>query len=192
MRKKGFLYALVPLLALLDQLSKWWVIEIFFRTRTFEAHEQGKGFGEWLMSLGQTPFPPVRFEIMPSFNLVMVWNKGVSFGMFASDDSVMPLFLGGTALLMCCVFLVWIWRTPHLMTALPLVLICAGAISNVWDRARFGGVADFLDFYWGDAHYPAFNLADSFIVLGVAWLAFDGVVLEPRRLKQLPQPSVTS
>ncbi|MBP9050334.1 MAG: signal peptidase II [Alphaproteobacteria bacterium] len=191
MTKKSFFYALIPILALLDQLSKWWVIERFFRTRTFEAHEQGKPFGEWLVSLAQTPFPPVKFEITPFFNLVMVWNKGVSFGMFASDDSLMPLFLGGTALLMCCVFLIWIWKTPHLMTVLPLVLICAGAISNVWDRARFGGVADFLDFYWGDIHYPAFNLADSFIVLGVAWLAFDGVILEPRRLKKISKPSVT-
>lgn len=188
MGRAAVLYALIPLLALLDQVSKWWVIEVFFRVRAFEASEAGKGFGEWLLSLGQTPFPPVRFEIMPFFNLVMLWNKGVSFGMFASDDALMPVFLGGTALLMCLVFLVWIWRTPHLTTAFPLVLICAGAISNVWDRARFGGVADFLDFYWGEFHYPAFNLADSFIVLGVAWLAFDGVILEPHRLKQLQKP----
>ncbi len=103
--------------------------------------------------------------------------------MFASDHSYMPLVLIGVALTLSAIFFYWLMTTNSRMTALPLVMIVAGALSNVWDRVRFGAVADFLYFHIGEIGWPAFNIADTCIVVGVALLAYDGLFLEPKRKK---------
>ncbi|HNQ92050.1 MAG TPA: signal peptidase II [Alphaproteobacteria bacterium] len=177
-------FFLIPVFVLLDQISKWWVIEMFFRPRVFEADGASQPFFTWLTTLGQDQFPPTRLEWFDILNLVMVWNKGISFGIFASDEAMTRIFLIGSSSALVIVLLVWLLRGPTLKVALPLSMIIAGAMGNIWDRVRFGGVADFIDFHIGDWHYPAFNVADSCIVLGVAWLAFDGIILEARRLKK--------
>lgn len=176
--------AIIPLLFMLDQISKWWIIEMFFRPRVFDAAGNTMGFMEWFISLEQERFPPAQYEINSIFNLVMVWNNGISFGMFGSDHDAMKYILGGSAILLVGGLLVWLWRSKSWTTSVPLAVVIAGAIANVWDRVRFGAVADFLDFHIGDMHYPAFNLADSCIVLGVAALALDGIILESRRTKK--------
>lgn len=142
------------------------------------------GFWSWFTTFGQERFPPIQFEINSFFNLVMVWNNGISFGMFGSDHDAMKYVLGGSAVALVGALLIWLWRSKSWTTAAPLAVVVAGALANVWDRARYGAVADFLDFHIGDVHYPAFNLADSCIVLGVAALALDGIILEVRRLKK--------
>jgi signal peptidase II len=174
---------LIAALALIDQVSKWWVIEVFFRPRIFEADGQSLNFMEWLTTLPQQKFPPARFAWGEYFNMVMVWNEGISFGMLANGQEMMPMILSASAFLLALGLLVWLWRTPHITTALPLAMVISGALANIWDRLRFGAVADFIDFHIGDWHYPAFNLADSCIVVGVLWLAFDGIVLEAKRLR---------
>ncbi|MBL8639270.1 MAG: signal peptidase II [Alphaproteobacteria bacterium] len=186
MVRRGFCLVLIGLLALVDQISKWWVIEMFFRPRVFEVDGASASFPDWLTQLHQSQFPPALFEWFSVLNIVMVWNKGISFGVFAGDHDFIPILLSSVALIMVAGLLIWLWRTPHWLTSLPLSMICAGALANIWDRVRFGAVADFIDFHIGDWHYPAFNLADSLIVIGVLWLAFDGVILEAKReLKRL-------
>lgn len=180
-RARYLLLLCVPLLVLIDQLSKWWVIEMFLRPRVFEAQGATQEFWPWLIATGQEMFPSAQFPVTDFFNIVMVWNKGVSFGMFASHADWMPYVLGGFALFLSAGLFGWFLRATHLFVAVPLVMIIAGAISNVWDRVRFGAVADFLDFHIGDWHYPAFNIADSCIVVGVLVLVFDALVLERRR-----------
>lgn len=182
MQKIG-LSILIVLLAFADQLSKWWVMEVFYKPRVFEADGASIPFLEWFTTFGQQQFPPVSIEITSFFNLVMVWNKGVSFGMFASAHDIMPYVLSGVALIMSVILAVWMRRATHLSTLIPLAMIISGAIANVWDRLRFGAVADFLDFHYQDIHYPAFNIADCCIVVGVLLLAFDGVILERCREK---------
>lgn len=166
-----------------DQLSKWWVIEVFFRPRTFAADGPSQDFWTWLTTTGQELFPPIRVPVTDFFNLVMVWNKGVSFGMMTSGHAWMPYVFSGLAVLMAIGLIIWMVRAPFLSIKIPLAMVAAGAISNVWDRIRFGAVADFLDFYIADWHYWAFNIADSAIVVGVALLAFDHIILEQRRQK---------
>ena len=184
MKKFVFLSMFVFGLTIVDQISKWWVIEMFLKPRVFEAQGGTLSFLSWMTTLGQDRFPPARVEILPFFNIVMVWNQGVSFGMFASAETYMPYILGGGALLTCAVLIHWMRRAQHLTTLIPLAMIVAGAMGNVWDRVRFGGVADFLDFYYQDWHYPAFNIADCCIVVGVIALAVDGLLIEPRRTKK--------
>lgn len=184
MMRRVSAFLLIVALILADQISKWWVIEMFLKPRVFEAQGGTLSFLTWMMTLGQDRFPPARVEIMPYFNIVMVWNQGVSFGMLASAEAYMPYVLGGGALLMCAVLIHWMRRATYLTTLIPLAMIVAGAVGNVWDRVRFGGVADFLDFYYQEWHYPAFNIADCCIVVGVIALAVDGLLIEPRRTKK--------
>ncbi len=180
-RVRLLLLLCVPLLVLIDQLSKWWVIEMILRPRVFEAQGALQEFWPWFFTMGQDMFPPASIPVTNFFNIVMVWNKGVSFGMFASHAEWMPYVLGGFALIISVGMFGWFLRVAHLTIAIPLIMIIAGAISNVWDRVRFGAVADFFDFYIGNWHYPAFNIADCCIVVGVIALAFDSLILERRR-----------
>ena len=106
--------------------------------------------------------------IIPTVNLVHVMNKGVSFSFLASDSPLMPWILAGVAIMVCVGIGMWLWKEKNSRARGGLALILGGAIGNVIDRVRFGAVVDFLDFYVGDWHWPAFNVADSAICLGVA------------------------
>ncbi len=123
--------------------------------------------------------PPI--EVTAFFNLVMVWNTGVSFGMFADSVSWMPWVLIGVALVIAAGLSVWLWRCADRFIGLALGLVIGGAIGNVIDRARFGAVADFFDFHVAGLHWPAFNIADSAICIGVALLLWDGLVRSRRQ-----------
>jgi signal peptidase II len=170
-------------LMIIDQLCKWWVIEMYFRPRMFSVDGASADFFTWLVTIPQEQFPFVRFEVTSFFNMVMVWNHGVSFGMFAADSHAGVYFLIGMALILSSVFFFWMWKAKSLWQIIPCILVIAGALSNVWDRVRFGAVADFFDFHAFGIHYPAFNIADSCIVLGVILLIIDTLFIEPRRAK---------
>lgn len=174
---------LITALALIDQVSKWWMIEVYFRPRLFEADGKSLSFFDWLTTVPQDRLPPIRIPWGDYLDMVMVWNQGISFGMLAGSHTAMPLILSVAAFLMATGLFIWLWRTPHITTALPLAMVVAGALANIWDRIRFEAVADFLYFHVKDWYYPAFNLADSCIVIGVVWLAIDGIVMEAKRLK---------
>ncbi len=122
-------------------------------------------------------------EILPVFNLVHVWNRGVSFGLFNHEHSGAWL-LSLLSLAITAFFLRWLWKTDHKPLAVAIGCVIGGALGNVIDRIRFQAVVDFLDFHWGDWHYPAFNVADSAIVLGIAYIILDGLFFEPKRQRQ--------
>jgi signal peptidase II len=111
------------------------------------------------------------------FNLVLVWNKGVSFGMFDSGAALAPWLLSGLALAVVIALLVWLRGAGHRLTAIGLGLIIGGALGNVIDRVRFGAVVDFLDAHALGWHWPAFNVADSAICVGAALLLVDGLLM---------------
>jgi signal peptidase II len=173
-------YALLILsLIIIDQVSKWWIIEKYFKQGL-----NSFGFFEWLTNLSQDRLDFVRIEITSFFNLVMVWNEGVSFGLFSNSHDMMPLILSIFAILLSSVFAVWLSKSTSKMTSIPIAFVIAGALSNVWDRARFGAVADFFDMHVLGHHWPAFNIADSLIVVGVVCLAIDSLFFEPKRNPQ--------
>ena len=122
--------------------------------------------------------------VLPFFNLVHVWNRGVSFGLFGGGESaLMPWILTACALFIVIFLLIWLFRTAHAPLALAIGAVIGGALGNIIDRARFGAVVDFLDFHAFDWHYPAFNIADSAIVLGIAFVLLDSLFWEPKRNK---------
>jgi signal peptidase II len=114
--------------------------------------------------------------VIPSFfNLTLAFNKGVAFGLFSNLESnffrmVLLSFLIGSALTLLGYFYFREYRNDF-TARLALAAIFGGAVGNLIDRLRFGMVVDFLDFHVGVYHWPAFNIADSSICIGVAVLA---------------------
>jgi signal peptidase II len=110
-------------------------------------------------------------------NLVLVWNKGITFGLLnKGSEQTMRYALIGVALVILFLLGRWLLRTSSTTVALALGSIMGGAVGNVIDRLRYGAVLDFLDFYYGNYHWYAFNVADAAIVMGVALLLLDGMV----------------
>lgn len=114
--------------------------------------------------LADKPYKMV--EVTSFFNLVTVWNRGVSFGMF-NNLANGPLILSIVALLISVFIFYLLWLEKNKYIAYGFALIIGGALGNAIDRIMNGAVADFLDFYYNNYHWPAFNLADSFITIGV-------------------------
>jgi signal peptidase II len=149
----------------LDQLSKYWIINILK-----------------LPQIG-------GIEVVSFFKLSMVWNYGVSFGAFTADADWERWALVGLSLVIASIFSVWLTRAKRGQTILALALVIGGALGNVIDRVRFGAVADFLDF--GPLFPWVFNVADSAITLGAILLALD-MVFNPDEAPQSKQKAMTN
>lgn len=163
----GVLLAVVTIL--LDQLSKWLVVEKLMRPD----------------GVTETPFyVPYTIQLTPFFDLVMAWNRGVSFGIFNNTDSPHNAWaLTALSLVICSGLVVWMVRAKDRLLCIALGMIVGGALGNVIDRIRFGAVADFLDVHVAGYHWPAFNIADSGITIGAALLLIDAMVRQPRPRK---------
>ena len=113
--------------------------------------------------------------LLPFLNLVHLQNTGAAFSMFREAPKLMFI---GLATVVSLGILGWLnkHRQGETFTALGLCLILGGAIGNVVDRLLHGYVVDFLDFYWGAWHFPAFNVADSAISVGAALLILDEIL----------------
>ena len=118
------------------------------------------------------------------FNLVLVWNPGISFGVFQSGGEIGRWLLVALALAISILLVFWLRWEQRFWPKIAIWLILAGAIGNVADRIRFGAVVDFLDFHAFGYHWPAFNVADSVIVLGAAILIVDSLFVGSRALRQ--------
>ena len=114
-------------------------------------------------------------EVLPVFNLVALWNRGVSFGAFNGGSGPGSFVFVGLALAIVVVLAVWLQRTERRLPAAGLGLIIGGALGNVIDRARIGAVFDFIDLHAFGWHFWAFNVADSAITVGVILLLLDSL-----------------
>ena len=126
---------------------------------------------KWLVLVHVAPIWPIK--ITEFFNLVLVWNTGVSFGMFNDGGDLGRWLLIGLALIISGMVARWLYAEQSRFMGFAYVIIIAGAIGNVIDRIRFGAVVDFLDVHVGGYHWPAFNVADSAIVIGALLIAFN-------------------
>jgi len=146
---------------LVDQLTKLWIMT------TFALHEQ--------------------LNIIPGFfNLIHVTNTGAAFGFLAGSKSLLrQVFFVGVAVI-ALVIMVSVYghlKKQGKIFVYALGLIAGGAVGNLIDRLRFGSVIDFLDFFIGSHHWPAFNAADSAITVGVA-LFMLGTLLQHAKEKR--------
>ena len=110
------------------------------------------------------------------FRLVVVWNNGVSFGLLGGGRALPPWALSAVAIVVCIGLFIWLRRTDRPLNGWGIGLVMGGAIGNVIDRARWGAVFDFADFHVGGWHWPAFNIADSAIVVGVGLMLLDSLL----------------
>jgi len=149
----GFAVALVGLL--LDQGHKAWML-----------------YGIRVAETG-----PV--ELTSFLDLVMVWNRGISYGLFQTETGFGRWLLAGFTVIACVVLAIWLWRTARLFPALSIALVLSGALGNGIDRLVYGAVADFFHFHFGSFSWYVFNLADVWIVAGVAGLLYDSLVHRP-------------
>jgi signal peptidase II len=131
-----------------------------------------------------------RVPVMPYFDLVRLHNTGAAFSFLANASGWQNWFFTGVALLVSVVILWWFFRQPpdRIVVPLGLVLVLGGAIGNLIDRVQQGYVVDFFLFYYERWSFPAFNIADSAITLGVILLLFDGFFLEGRRPQEPGDP----
>ena len=148
---------IATLVLLLDQGSKWWILN--------------------QVLTGPDGFLPLA----PFFNLVRVWNQGISFGILGGEGALPPMLLSLFSVAAAFLLMIWLGRTHRPWTGWGVGLIVGGALGNAVDRLHYGAVFDFLDFYAIDIHWPAFNLADAAICAGVAMIVID-TLLERREL----------
>lgn len=115
--------------------------------------------------------------LMPSLNLVLVHNSGAAFSFLSDAGGWQRWFFTVVAVVVSIVIVVWMARLKQgeRWLAVALSLILGGALGNVWDRIVHGYVVDFVDVYYGDWHWPAFNVADSAIMVGAALLIIDAL-----------------
>ncbi len=149
MTRFGLLYALA--IVVLDQATKWWI-------------------------LADVMNPPTVIPVTPFFNLVLVWNRGVSFGILNQASAWVPWVLSAVALAICVGLFIWLRRVDGKLLATALGLVIGGALGNLVDRLRFGAVVDFLDVHAAGYHWPAFNVADAAITVGVGVLLIDSLI----------------
>ncbi len=109
-------------------------------------------------------------NVMPFFNLTYVHNTGAAFSFLSEAGGWQRWFFAALAIIMSTIMTIWLTRLKENETllAVALSLILGGAIGNLIDRLFYGYVIDFLDVYYGTYHWPAFNIADSAITIGVA------------------------
>jgi signal peptidase II len=120
-----------------------------------------------------------RVALLPMLDHVLVWNKGISYGLFQQETPLGQWLLFGFKIAVIAGLLVWLLRVTEKRLAIALGLIIGGAIGNTVDRLLYGAVADFFHFHVGSFSWYVFNIADCAIVGGVAILVYDS--LFPRR-----------
>ncbi len=120
-----------------------------------------------------------QIEVFSFFSLVSVWNHGVSFGMFNDlvyGQIIFSLIVSAILIIM----LAWLYRNQKIYLTWALSFIIGGAFGNLFDRIQNAAVADFLDFHIAGYHWPAFNLADSFVFIGVMMLLIEDLFLQKK------------
>ncbi len=117
-------------------------------------------------------------QVAPFFNLTYVHNYGAAFSFLHSAGGWQRWFFTAIAIVVSIMILWWLRQTPRYQVRLPVAFsfILGGAIGNLYDRLVHGYVIDFLDFYVGQWHWPAFNIADCAIFIGAVLLIIDMIV----------------
>jgi len=164
-RRGRFLWGPLSVLAIsfvalafaLDQCLKWWLLHVF----DIAARA------------------PV--SIFPYFDVVLAWNRGISYGWLTSHAWQAQWLLIAVSIVVSAILWVWSARTDRPVTATALGLVIGGALANALDRALYGAVADFFHFHVGDFSWYIFNLADVAIVAGAALLFYESVATAGRR-----------
>ncbi len=150
-RWKIWCLGLAALTLAIDQFYKWWMLNVY--------QIAGRG----------------TIEVTPFFDLVMVWNRGISYGLFQQNSETGRIVLILLSSLAVILIFVWMLRSRSRLVSFALALVAGGAMGNVVDRLNFGAVADFFALHAFGYQWYIFNLADVAIVAGVVGLIYDSL-----------------
>jgi signal peptidase II len=154
---RGRIYLVAAAMAIVgivaDQISKWALLK----------------------TVGMREIPHIK--VLPVFDIVVWRNYGTSFSLFHTNEAWGPYAFSIAALAIIGILMLWLSRMVNPILAAAIGAVIGGALGNVIDRLRIGFVVDFLYFHLGDYGWPAFNIADSLIVVGIGVLVFDGMFL---------------
>ena len=146
-RRLGLAIVLVVFLA--DQALKLWLL-----------------FGLRLAETGP-------FAVTPFMNIVLAWNRGISYGLFQQGTDFGRWALVAISIVAAIWLWRWMWREERPLTVVSLALVVGGALGNGLDRAVYGAVVDFVQLHWGSFSWYIFNIADAAIVVGVVALLYE-------------------
>lgn len=170
----GLITAVVSVV--LDQLTKFIMVEKVMRPE----------------GMTDTPyFTDKVIDVLPFFALRMSWNAGISFSLFSSGATVTWLLLLAVQISVTIGLLFWLRTLDRLWLQVGAGLIIGGALGNIIDRAIFRAVVDFLDFYWGNWHFPTFNVADICISLGAGLWLLDAIFAGQKHTPETSQETPT-
>ena len=153
--------AMLLVVLITDQVSKAFIIDFM----------AGRGFHP--------------LDVTSHVRVVMVWNRGISFGMLSQEGDIVRWSLTALAFAVATGLMVWVTRQNGLWAIMGGGLIAGGAVGNAVDRIIHGAVADFIDLHAGGWSWPAFNVADSAITIGVVILVLNAL-LSPDRRRRMP------
>lgn len=145
--KTGIVVAIFTLV--LDQLHKWWMLNVY------DIANRG------------------IVTITPFLDFTLVWNKGISYGLFQQNTDVGRYILIGITLVVAVSLVIWMLQARGFVFASAMGLVLGGALGNVIDRIQYGAVADFFSFHAAGMRWYVFNVADIWVVAGVALLLYD-------------------
>jgi signal peptidase II len=128
------------------------------------------GFGFKDMAAGD------NVPVLPFFNLVMVWNPGVSYGLFPASGPEGTAILALLSIAAVAALGWWLWVSDRLALTIGLGLVIGGALGNLIDRLIYGQVADFFHFHGPSYDWYVFNVADAAITFGVIALLYDALL----------------
>jgi signal peptidase II len=120
--------------------------------------------------------PGAAVSILPFFNLVMVWNPGISLGLFPASSVEGTVFLATFQMIAVGVLSWWLWFAKKPLVAIALGMVIGGALGNLIDRLVYGKVADFFHLFGFGYSFYVFNVADAAITLGVVALLYDALM----------------
>lgn len=161
-RLSGFGLMIAALAFVADQTHKYWMIHIF--------NIAGRG----------------RVQVTPFLDLVMVWNPGVSYGLFPQNDAAGRLLLIAIGIAAAIALCLWLAQLTSAWTAASVGLIAGGALGNTVDRIVYGAVADFFSLHVSGFYWYVFNVADVAIVAGVIGLLGETVFGSHKNVAKAP------
>lgn len=154
--KKGLIYfILLIILFIIDRFTKLYVLNI------------AENYGE------------VDLQINNFINLILIWNKGIGFGIFSFDSNFLYNILT-TIIIIINLIIVYLVFISDKLRAIFYIIILGGSLGNLFDRIYYSAVPDFIDLNYKDFHWFIFNFADIFITIGIICLIFDEIILNKK------------
>jgi signal peptidase II len=153
----------------IDQVTKHWAVSYFHSVGLYET-----------------------VEVMPFFNIILRYNPGAAFSFLADAGGWQVAFFTTVSIVISLAIIYWMYTisAKNRWLSIALALILAGALGNLYDRVMLGKVVDFIDWYYGDYHWPAFNIADSVIMLGALMMLLDGVLNPEDKKTEAKKPQM--